>query len=373
VASQTRIAQIARPKTSIGLVALTLVAELLLPSAVAQTNASSRVAALNQSSSRISISGRVVAQPGASITSAVGLRVSASPVPQQDSSTRTMTATVAPDWSFRMTGLPGSYRFTVAADRPPGVKATRVTVDGVDSPASESVELTEGTHEITVVVAPREAPAPAFDRTASLTALVEQFKNEKASWRQFAIAQEIVARRDASVLPSLASWLNHDNRRIRGNVAFIFVALGDPRGFQVITEILTDQTDRPPGEITGGNWTLKAQIRSDRYYAAHLLGDLRDPRGVPVLVALLKDRDIHSIVPWALGQIGGKQAIEALLDMLGDDDPSMRVLTIYALDTLNAKEAAPRLIPLLDDHRKSNFGAQVTVADAAGAALAKLK
>jgi len=63
----------------------------------------------------------------------------------------------------------------------------------------------------------------------------------------------------------------------------------------------------------------------------------------------------------------------ALIDALDDDSPSMRVLAIYALETLNAKEAVPRLIPLLDDHRKSNFGAGVTVAEAAKAAIAKLK
>jgi HEAT repeat protein len=51
----------------------------------------------------------------------------------------------------------------------------------------------------------------------------------------------------------------------------------------------------------------------------------------------------------------------------------MRVLAIYALETLNAKEAVPRLISLLDDHRKSNFGATVSVAEAARAAIAKLQ
>ena len=51
----------------------------------------------------------------------------------------------------------------------------------------------------------------------------------------------------------------------------------------------------------------------------------------------------------------------------------MRVMAIYALEELDAKEALPRLIALLDDHRKSHFGAQVSVADAAKAAIAKLR
>ena len=116
-----------------------------------------------------------------------------------------------------------------------------------------------------------------------------------------------------------------------------------------------------------------SQDAEDRYYAAHLLGDLRDPRAIPILVPLLKDKEVNSIVPWALGQIGDTSAVGPLLDALDEDSPSMRVLAIYALEALNAKEAVPRLISLLDDHRKSNFGAQVSVAEAAKAAIAKLQ
>jgi len=218
----------------------------------------------------------------------------------------------------------------------------------------------------------------AVNAQVSSAALVEEFKSEKVFWRQFTIAKEIVDRHDASVLPSLAPWLAHEDRHIRGNVAFIFAALGDPRGFQTIVDILTDLSDRPQGQgiptaSSDGRYHVERQVTADRYYAAHLLGDVRDPRAVSILVPLLKDEEVNWIVPWALGQIGDKRAVGPLLDALGEDSPSMRVLSIFALETLNAKEALPRLISLLDDHRKSNFGAQVSVAEAAGAAIAKLR
>jgi hypothetical protein len=319
-----------------------------------------------------SITGRVVAGPGAGISSPTGLRVSASPSAEQYSPSRAILATVASDSSFRMTGLSGTYQLTASAGRPPFVKATRITVDGIETPPDAGVELTEGSHEVVVFLGLREPPAPSVDETLSSAALVAQFKREEV-WRQFTIAKEIADRHDSSVLPSLVAWLSHEDRHVRGNVAFIFGRLGDPRGFQVITDILTDRSDRPRGVIVGGNWTLQAQIREDRYYAAHLLGDLRDSRAIPVLVPLLKDMEINSIVPWALGQIGDKRAIGPLLDVLDDDSPSMRVLSIYALETLNAREALPRLLSLLDDNRTSNFGAAVSVADAARAAIAKLR
>jgi HEAT repeat protein len=320
-----------------------------------------------------SIRGRVIAEPGSGIQSGVGMRVSASPTGEQDAAPKGISATVASDWSFHMTGLSGSYQFAAGADRPPFVKATHITLDGVETATDTGIELTEGSHELVVFVAPRETSASTVDPTLSSAALVEQFKRETVFWRQFTTAQAIVSRKDSSVLPSLVAWLSHEDRHARGNAAFIFGGLGDPRGFEVITRILTDQSDRPPGVITGGNWTLRAQIRSDRYYAAHLLGDLRDPRAVPILVPLLKDKEINAIVPWALEQIGDKSGVGPLIEVLDDDNPSMRVLAIYALEALNAKEALPRLISLLDDRRRSNFGAQVSVADAAKAAIAKLQ
>jgi HEAT repeat protein len=82
---------------------------------------------------------------------------------------------------------------------------------------------------------------------------------------------------------------------------------------------------------------------------------------------------VTGIVPWALGEIGDQRAVGPLLNALDDDSPSARVMAIYALEALKAKEALPRLIALLDDHRRTNFGAQVSVADAARAAIAKLK
>ena len=79
-------------------------------------------------------------------------------------------------------------------------------------------------------------------------------------------------------------------------------------------------------------------------------------------------------MPWALRTNRRQERGRPSDRVLDDDDPSMRVLsTPYALETLNAKEALPRLTSLLADQRKSNFGAQVSVAQAAEAAIAKLK
>ena len=152
-----------------------------------------------------------------------------------------------------------------------------------------------------------------------------------------------------------------------------FRALGDPRGFETIAAILPDWSSRGPGQgIPGGRWSEAAQIRADRYYAAHLLGDLRDPSGVDILVPLLNAQDLSWIAPWSLGEIGDKRAVAPLLKQLDRDDPTARVLAISALERLTAREALSRLRELLADDRPANFGEEQTVAAAARHAIAVL-
>ena len=154
----------------------------------------------------------------------------------------------------------------------------------------------------------------------SASGLVEQFESTTGSWKQFEVAKKIVALHDRSVLQPLEPWLGKEDRHCRGNAAFIFASLGDDRGFQAITAILEDRSAKRAvfAFDDAGRPSPRLQIREDRYYAAHLLGDLKDPRAVPILVPLLKDEDINLIVPWSLGEIGDKSAIPPLIEMLGD-------------------------------------------------------
>jgi HEAT repeat protein len=208
----------------------------------------------------------------------------------------------------------------------------------------------------------------------SVSELLRQFEGERVFWRQFDIARAIVTVNDTSVLPRLEPWLTHNDRQLRGNAAFIFARLGDPRGFGVIVAILDDRSEtREVHKIssTGTPW-IEGQIREDRYYAAHLLGDLQDRRAIPILASLLTDPDVNYIVPWSLARIGDRSAIAPLIRALSDPTPGMRVLAIHALVDLEATEDLPRLRQLLDDDARSNFGELESVAAAARAAIAGL-
>ncbi len=213
---------------------------------------------------------------------------------------------------------------------------------------------------------------PATTLRYRITPAIE---GETVFWRQFEVAKAIAVANDPSVLPKLEPWLTREDRHSRGNAAFIFARLGDPRGFDVIVAILGDRSEtREVHRVSsvGRPWT-QGQISEDRYYAAHLLGDLKDPRAIPILVRLLTDPDVSYIVPWSLGQIGDRSSIPPLVGSLSDPNPNLRVLAIHALVELKATESLPRLRQLLKDNARSNFDKLESVAEAAQKAIAKLQ
>ncbi|MHC4206735.1 MAG: HEAT repeat domain-containing protein [Planctomycetota bacterium] len=157
--------------------------------------------------------------------------------------------------------------------------------------------------------------------TPSAAQLLDQFKTSTYFVQQFEVAKKIVALNDPGVLPELEGWLSHEDRHIRANVAFIFASLGDDRGLRAIEAILTDRSYRPKGQGSDGvshnvEYRFDWQIKADRYYAVHVLTELKDKRAFPSLVPLLKDEDVNYKVAWALGEIGDERAIPHLRSLL---------------------------------------------------------
>jgi HEAT repeat protein len=225
------------------------------------------------------------------------------------------------------------------------------------------------------------------DQVTQPAEMVERFKAETVFWTQLEIAESIVLAKDTGILLKLEPWLAHPDRHVRGNTAFIFGSLGDPRGFDVIAAILGDESDRPEGQgaacVLRGDgkpcWSVRLQIAADRYYAVHLLGLLKDPRAVPILVSFLGNPDVNYKIPWALMNIGGKCAIAGLIKALRNSNPEVRVFAVEDLEDLHAVEALPELLPLLGDDAMSSYDRRgyveggIAVSSAARAAIATLQ
>jgi FOG: HEAT repeat len=77
-------------------------------------------------------------------------------------------------------------------------------------------------------------------------------------------------------------------------------------------------------------------------------------------------------VIWSLGEIGGQDAVDALIAALDSKSVDVRVNAILALQKTGARKARPQLRALLSDNERCHFGKLISVSEAARAALATL-
>ncbi|MDQ7843155.1 MAG: tRNA epoxyqueuosine(34) reductase QueG [Armatimonadota bacterium] len=89
----------------------------------------------------------------------------------------------------------------------------------------------------------------------------------------------------------------------------------------------------------------RAKRRGLRRNAAVALGNLRDPRALPALGRALEDDDpmVRGHAAWALGRIGGNEAMEALLRRRAvETDPAVREEVEWALQEILVSESPSR-------------------------------
>ena len=113
-----------------------------------------------------------------------------------------------------------------------------------------------------------------------------------------------------------------------------------------------------------GQYRVASQIATDRYYAAHLLGDFGDRRAVRSCVPVERSRR-SAPSSRGLSRDWRTRAVGPLLDALDDDSPSMRVLVDLRARDAEGEGGAPPPERLAGRPPEIEFGAQVSVADAA--------
>ncbi len=96
---------------------------------------------------------------------------------------------------------------------------------------------------------------------------------------------------------------------------------------------------------------LQAPEADLRTYAAHALGEQRDPRAIPALLQALKDPDAnvryHAIE--ALGKLQAHEALDALLEIAESSDFFLAFPALDALIHIGDPRVAPRIVPFLTD------------------------
>jgi hypothetical protein len=193
------------------------------------------------------------------------------------------------------------------------------------------------------------SPAPAQTAPASgapsanIAGLIDEFSNAKYFWQQTDIARELIATGDGSVIAAIQPYLQTDDRRRRCNASFVLAGLGDERGTIILISELEDTEPGSriveDGPTAGPSLASRGvqQVRSDRYFAALLLGELREKAAVPALIAATRDEAINYQAAISLGEIGDTSAAAALRKMV-TAFPEERVFAGYGLAALGAPD-----------------------------------
>ena len=140
-------------------------------------------------------------------------------------------------------------------------------------------------------------------------------------------------------VPAVIKLLDHENERVRVSTIHIFSQMGPPAAgaVPVLNALLLDTSEPLRADIAGA------------------LGQIRDPRSIPMLIQVLDDADptIRTYATNSLGHIGepASAAIPALIKVLNDPNDSVRRSAASALGRMGpaAAVASPALVQTLGD------------------------
>lgn len=158
---------------------------------------------------------------------------------------------------------------------------------------------------------------------------------EFETWRK--VADDLVEIGKPAVLP-LIQVLEDSNNILRGHAAIILGNIGDKEAINPIITLLDDSD---------------SNVRGNAIIA---LGNFQEVRITDLLIKHLgEDEDAfnRSCAADALGHLKEKRAVEALIIALNDIDPQVQEDAAWALGEIGDKKALPALIALRDNSKHS--------------------
>ena len=205
--------------------------------------------------------------------------------------------------------------------------------------------------------------ASAADTTALLSMTPEElFIRASSAELQYADvlepARRILVRRSDESVPYLVTRLDTDEPRERIALENLFVRIG--------AEAVPSLIEALGREARREDTTRGARL------AAYVLARIKDPTAVTPLVGL-QDHEgwkMRSSVADALGHLGGSASVDALVELAGDPDDSVRKAAVASLDRIAREDpglvrdgAQGTLLEALDDRF---YGVRYAASDALG-------
>lgn len=166
-------------------------------------------------------------------------------------------------------------------------------------------------------------------------------------------------------LNTLINELHHPDKNVRGKAALSLGKLGDVAVLDSLLMALGSETDLYVREditwalVRLGGEAIEPLIDllyntnpSVRHNAAHVLSKIADARSVEALIQALHDTDATVVAKSAfgLGQIGDARAIPALVRLVGHENREVQTTLMTVLERFGAAAVQP-LIEVMTDKR----------------------
>ena len=236
------------------------------------------------------------------------------------------------------------------------------------------------------------AAKPLIDMIEHPDFVVEYYAPERAD-----LVEVLGETRDPRAVKPLIDLLEHGDWFFRRHVATALAQIGTHKAVESLAAALEDKNEDQASGVLWALWLaptsadygpvvepliplLKSEDNNIRNWAANALGRSRDPRAVaPLLAAIrnplttLEDQRVATRIESdgpsggrtltldevneslrrdmieAIGQIGGDEAVDALLTLLKDENPDIRHRAVHALCETEDPRAVEPLIALLRD------------------------
>ena len=95
-----------------------------------------------------------------------------------------------------------------------------------------------------------------------------------------------------------------------------------------------DEVQRLIDDLKNSSWQI-------RWYAASALGEMKEPRALEPLIAVLKDDKVgyvRAMAAWALGKIKDRRAVEPLIDGITDESNDVKKMAPLALKDITGQD-----------------------------------
>ncbi|WP_413176418.1 HEAT repeat domain-containing protein [Anabaena azotica] len=212
---------------------------------------------------------------------------------------------------------------------------------------------------------------PKFSMSNDSRELVTQLGLTKTPYTIEEIISELRQRKYEPAIPSIRKYLNYSEPEVRAAAAAYFSQLKDREVIPKLANSLKDNNPYVRKQVSQALIfqaeesldELEKQMNSGeptiREIVVNILGNIKNQRSEMLLLKAIDDRGVTKVISGeevlisasairALAKIHSKHLSDRIVQLLNDDNLSVKLAALDATETLKLKKAIPKLVKMLD-------------------------